>query len=533
MINISPSLLQSITSQFQLVANGRHPEQYVLVRNRFFGNTSNPGLLDVEWARLPNVISIETDETVETPAKSFTIVLNNKDGRFSPDYYAGKWPQRYLFRGVPESPWAGQLFPNTEIQIHLGYGKEVIPKLYGLIDEVTINAENQTVTITGRSMYKKVLTTTIKPEKNQKYFLTDKNLNIGEAVKKLVEGAGVSCTAPFVTVPGSNPPESYTIGVERGERFQTFDDAVRDIVDSLFFTMIEDAQGKVFLKPIPRYSQTDEPKMVIDDFLHLKELEYTLSDNDLYGTVIIKCGDKADVFYSGFITNHILRGQRREIEYEVPWANTRFKRKLAAQAYFTQMLHRWRKMSIAIPANPALELWDVVSVRERISTVTWRYHIRAIRTTWTQDSFFQILELSSNYGYKPEPPPPPPKSDLPPVTVNQARVVINIWDFSREDKDIINVYLNGSKILNNFEIKNAKKQIVLDLEYGANVVDFEGVSAGTLRTLSAKMEVVDVSGNIIIPSSSIPDLEMQRTNVTEPSGYYTKRPKVRWVIYRN
>ncbi|MED4914300.1 hypothetical protein [Parageobacillus thermoglucosidasius] len=531
MINIPPSLLQSITSKFQLVANGREPEQHVLVRNRFFGSQSGSAF-GVEWARLPNVISVEIDETVETPAKSFTITIDNTDGLFSPDYYEGKWPQRYLFRGVAVSPWAGQLFPNTEIQIHLGYGKDLVPKLRGLIDEVTINSQNKTITLTGRSMYKKVLTTTIMPPKGKKYFLDDKNMNIGEAVKKLVEGAGVPCSAPFVTVPGSNPPESYKLGVERGERLQTFDDAVRDIVDSLFFTMIEDAQGKVYLKPIPRYSQTDEPKVVVDDFLHIKELEYMLSDNDLYGTVIIKCGDKADVFHSGFITNQILRGQRREIEYEVPWANTQFKRKLAAQSYFTQMLHRWRKMSIAIPANPALELWDVISTRERISTATQRYYIRAIRTTWTPDSFFQILELSSNYGYKPEPPPPPPKSDLPPISVSESRIIINLWDFSVEDKDIVNVYLNGSKILSNFVIKNAKKQIVLDLDMGPNVVEFEGVSAGTLRTLSAKMEVTNVQGKILFPSSSLPDLEMPRTNVTEPSGYYTKRPKVKWVIYR-
>jgi hypothetical protein len=532
MRNISPHLLQSIVNQFQLAVIDREPNQYVLVRNRFFGNSSDPGLMDVEWARLPNVISIEIDETVETPAKSFTIVVANNDGRFSPDYYAGKWPQRYLFGEVPESPWARQLFPNTEIAIHLGYGEDVIPYLRGLIDEVTISADGQTLTITGRSMYKKVLTTTIMPPKGKKYFLNDKSVNIGEAVKKLVEGAGVPCIAPFITVPGSNPPESYTLGVERGERFQTFDDAVRDIVDSLFFTMVEDAQGTITLKPIPRYSQTDDPKMVIDDFLHLKELEYAISDNDLYGTIVIKCGNKADVFHSGFITNQILRGQRREIEYEVPWANTRFKRKLAAQAYFTQMLHRWRKLSIAIPANPALELWDVVSVRERISTVTWRYHIRAIRTTWTRDSFFQILELSSNYGYKPEPPPPPPKSDLPPISVSESRIIINLWDFAIVDKDIVNVYLNGSKIVGNLTIKSEKKQIVLDLDMGPNVVVFEGVSAGTVNRLTAKMEVTDLNGKILFPNSSLPDLAMNRINVTEPSGYYTKRPKVKWVIYR-
>ncbi|ANB66167.1 hypothetical protein GFC29_3807 (plasmid) [Anoxybacillus sp. B7M1] len=158
--------------------------------------------------------------------------------------------------------------------------------------------------------------------------------------------------------------------------------------------------------------------------------------------------------------------------------------------------------------------------------------MRAIRTTWTRDSFFQILELSSNYGYKPEPPPPPPKSDLPPITVSESRIIINLWDFSVEDNDIVNVYLNGSKILSNFVIKNAKKKITLDLDVGYNTVTFEGVSAGRLKTLSAKMEVTDTKGNILFPSSALPDLEMARTNVTEPSGYYTKRPKVKWVIYR-
>ncbi|WP_338749776.1 hypothetical protein [Bacillus sp. FJAT-52991] len=515
---INDDLFQSITNQFQ-IGESRRPTQYVMVRNRFWGKTKpEHSHFDIEWARLPNVLSIDIDETTESPAKTFTIVLENKDGLFSPDYSKGKRPIGFVWRGVGDSAWFRQLYPNTELQIHLGYGDDIRKMLTGYIDNVRINAQEQTITITGRSKYKRAITNTIFPPKGREYFIERTNINIYHAVKALLETAGLEVTGSPVNVPGTNT--LYETGVKLGKRGQAFDEVVREVVNSLFHTLTENSHGVIKFQQLPKYSRSDPADFIVDDYLHIKELEYEMDDTELYGRILVTCGEAKSAFTSSYIEQDILLGQRREVELDVPWANSPAKRHLAARAYITQMLYKWRRLSIAIPANPAIELWDIVGIREKISTTTQTYHLRGIRTSFSTSGFFQILEASSNIGFAPQKMPPPP-SDLPMIT---RKAGAGYFTVSGSAGDRVALIINGQR---SKDIKLGESvNVPANLKVGSNVIITEGVSAGPKDGLSANLRFTDSTG----VTTMVQTINYPRTEVDEPTGFYKVRPRSTWVI---
>lgn len=516
---ISDRLFQAITNQFQIDSHGRQPMQYVMVKNRFWRQPTPPNSdFNIEWARLPNVISIELDETVESPAKSFSITLENKDGLFAPDYAKNKRPTSFVWRGNADSSWFRQLYPNTEIQIHLGYGDDIQKVLTGYIDNVRINAEAQTITITGRSKYKKAITNTIFPPKGREFFIERKDINIYHAVKALLEDVGLEVEGAPVRVPITG--EWYETGVRLGKRTQTYDEVAREVVNSLFHTLTENAHGVIRFRHLPQYSRSDPADFIVDDFLHIKELEYELDDVELYGRALVKYDKYASSFISGYIERDILLGQRREIEIEVPWANTPSKRHLAAKTHFTQMLYKWRRSSIAILANPAIELWDIVGIREKVSTATQNYHVRAIRTSFSEAGFFQILEVASNIGFSPKKTPPPP-SDYPAITRKAGKGYFTV---SGTVGDRIALIINGQRI---DEIKlGTSFNIPANLKIGTNIIIIEGISAGPKDGVSANIRFTDSAGK----TTAVQTVNYLREEVDEPTGFYKVRPRSTWVI---
>lgn len=519
-------LWHSIMNTYQIGGHDREPNQYVLVHNRFLGKPDDVFLVDK--ARLPGVIDISISQEVDSPAHSFTIVCEDKEGLLSPDYYLGKLPYENAFRGHLKSPWIKQLRTNTKIEIHLGYGTHIVRMVTGLIDDVTINAEAQTITLTGRSMYKRMIDNTITPFPNTKYLLPVNSMKISDAINRAFTYAGVEFKGKPIVDDQTN--ETFLIEKPMGLRGETYDEIVRPLVNSTFHYFYERPDGVVEQREIPSFTQKVEPVFTVDDKMHISELEYKYDDTDIYGTVIVESNGIGNAYSSGFLQNEILNGEKREIVLEMDWANTPYKRKLAALSHLTMMLIKVRAISITLPANPLLELYDPIRIQEKISTASMNYHIRAIDYAFNSGGFIQTLQCSINGGFVKPPAPPPPVTHLPNLNVSVAKVEIGVWDNGAVDLDVLTIRLNGKVIESNLILKDTPDTFMLELKKGRNIVEFIGVSAGRSANLTASMYAKDENGNLLTPSELI--IDMPRTNVNSLGFYQGVKPVRRWVVNR-
>lgn len=498
------------------------------IQNRFILDGSKGENFKVFRGRLPGVISINTHWTTQNTAGTFSIVCENKDGLLSPDYFRFKTDTSQTFRGHWDSSWPGQLMPNTVMEIHWGYGDDVVREMTCDIDNISVDAEAQTITITGRSMFKRAIDNTVTPYKGHAHIIPASNMLMTDALNRLVSYAKLKFHPMDITDPATN--EHYTVGEPMGMRGDTYDEVIRKIIDTIPYILREEPDGSIKLMKIPKFTHQTEAVFTIDDTTHMKDLEYELNDTDKFGTLIVKGGDRVGYYDSSYIQKHILRGHRRELPIEAPHANTSWKRKMAAQAHFIRQLHNWRKISVGIPANPALQIWDVVRINERISTAQWNYHITSLDTTFDASGFYQILSLSGNFGYMEElpPPPPPPTGDLPALVVNISKITLKLADYGAPDGDVINVYLNGKKIVVAEMLKEEYTDHDLELKKGVNTIIFEGVSAGQSDDLTALVHVFNGDTPVMKDPMIV---NIPRKNVDGDSGYFKGvKPRKSWVV---
>lgn len=519
-------LWHSIMNTYQIGGHDRQPVQYVLVHNRYLGLPND--IFIVDKARLPGVMDISLSQEVDSPAHSFAIVCEDKDGLLSPDYYQGKTPISQAFRGHLDSAWKGQLQTNAKIEIHFGYGEQVVRVLTGLIDSVVINAEAQTITMTGRSMYKRMLDNTCIPEPGKKFALPWKSTPIELALKRLFSKGNVKFEgAPVVD---EESGEDMLIGEEMGLRGEPLDSVARPLVNSTFFYLYELPTGVVQQRELPRYSEQAEAVFTVDDQMHLTALEYKYDDTNIFGTVIVETGEVATTYSSKFLATKFLNGERRETVISYPWANTPYKRRLAALAYITNMLYRVRTVTVNIPANPLLELYDPIRLQEKISTVSRSYHIRSIDYSFNGGGFTQTLQCSINTGFAKPTPPKLPPTYLPTLLTNKENITLSIWDSGGNDLDVITIKLNGEVVQGNLILKESMESVSLTLKKGTNTIEFIGVSAGKSGGIDARFYAMDDSDNMITSGDLM--ISMPRTEVNDLGFYTGKKPVKKWVVGR-
>ncbi|MFC5587549.1 hypothetical protein ACFPRA_01330 [Sporosarcina soli] len=525
MRDASQLLWHSIMNTYQIGSHDREPVRYVIVHNRFLGKEGDVFLVDK--ARLPGVIDISLSQEVESPAYSYSVTCEDKDGLLSPDYFRGKTPGLEAFRGHLVSPWKGQLQANSKIEIHFGYGDQIVRVMTGLIDEVAVNAEAQTITLSGRSMYKRMIDNTVRPYEDSKHLLPDASMTLPDALERAFDYAGLIFKG--IPIIDEQSGEEFLIGEPMGLRGETYDTVIKPLVNSVFHYFYELPDGTVEQRELPRFSQKVEAVFTVDDEMHLTALEYKYDDTEIYGTVIVESNRMADAYSSSFLTDKILNGERREVVIEYPWANTSFKRKLAALAYITRMLYKVRTVTITIPANPLLELYDPIRIQEKISTVSSNYHIRSIDYNFNSGGFTQTLGCSINAGFEKTEVPPPPVTDFPDVESSTKKVTLGIWDNGGVDLDIITIRLNGKLVQSNLVLDSTAELISLTLKKGVNVIEFIGVSAGASADLTASMFLEDENKKLLTPTEVI--LNMPRGDKVNDLGYYQgTKPVRKWVV---
>ncbi|MFT7899363.1 hypothetical protein VBY74_05195 [Tenacibaculum ascidiaceicola] len=79
------------------------------------------------------------------------------------------------------------------------------------------------------------------------------------------------------------------------------------------------------------------------------------------------------------------------------------------------------------------------------------------------------------------------------IYMNAKQVKLEIWDYGKEDGDIIDVYMSDKKIISNLKVQRKKKKLLLNLKKGNNVIKIKTINAGTIKTNTAKIKIYNKS----------------------------------------
>ncbi len=79
------------------------------------------------------------------------------------------------------------------------------------------------------------------------------------------------------------------------------------------------------------------------------------------------------------------------------------------------------------------------------------------------------------------------------VTVASSSIKIMVWDKNRADGDQVSLYLNGELVVENFTVTKTKKEIILNLDPGKNIIVMHALNLGLIPPNTAAISINDGS----------------------------------------
>ena len=77
------------------------------------------------------------------------------------------------------------------------------------------------------------------------------------------------------------------------------------------------------------------------------------------------------------------------------------------------------------------------------------------------------------------------------ITVHSPTVTLSVWDKNRIDGDEISLYLNGELILEEYVVSKTKKEIVVNLQPGSNIIVMQALNLGRIPPNTAAISIDD------------------------------------------
>lgn len=79
------------------------------------------------------------------------------------------------------------------------------------------------------------------------------------------------------------------------------------------------------------------------------------------------------------------------------------------------------------------------------------------------------------------------------IFLNKNQAKFEIWDYGKEDGDIVDVYINGKKVLANLKLKTEKKHLLINLKKGSNSIEVKTINSGKIKTNTAKIKIYEAN----------------------------------------
>lgn len=338
---------------------------------------------------IPDVMEVSLDRRYNLASGELRVMISNKNGELSPNYSPGK---RYdHVKGLQLNGFSNVLVPFNKIVLYLGYGDEMRTMFTGQIVSVDISEKPPTIILTCKDMYRKLMKP-IDPETEKVLVYEDKL--VGLIIHDLMIRADAK---PYYFNDEELSGDSYTIPKKVFPLGTMYSDAIKEITNMLAHRVYCSREGVVMVEPLKRYTQEESAKLELNDYVNLTSGEYTIDSTILRNRVVVQANDGWKAYEDlGLIKD--CNGEKISCALESPWATdeedgTPKRKQAVADRFFMDQRKRYRRLTIGAKGHPALDVGDLVRVRELISTANSNYMITGIKTSYSSMGYVDTIDL--------------------------------------------------------------------------------------------------------------------------------------------
>lgn len=342
----------------------------------------NQDVIDISIDRPKNMIG------------SATIKLNNYMAKYSPDGNINPY----------------KLFPNKEVIIYLGYGKDLKKAFTGYIDSIQMNSFPHIITIQCRDTLKLCKDQLL--YYNNKYTHVFKNRTPENLFRILCNAAGVR----YGTV------EKTGIRLAEVEwNYVSVYDCMEEIAELSGFELSCDENGVLhFREEKPKENQPIVKKF--KEGKNITTLDYSIDDSELYHSVIAQGKKEKEITVKNKKGKKVKKKVEEIISYREYWGPRNFYnlpknkilvvdaneadnktdlKKVVDQALYL-MTCRARQVSFEAIADTSLKVGDMIRVEETGSTISEVYRITGIGFDLNNSGYTMSIECYHHRNFKPE-----------------------------------------------------------------------------------------------------------------------------------
>lgn len=346
------------------------------------------GEYEVAPFTIPDVMEVSLDRRYNLATGDLKVMISNKNGELSPNYSPGI---RYdNVKGLKPNGFSNVLIPFNKVVLYLGYGDEMRTMFTGQIVSVNITERPPSIVLNCKDMYRTLLKP-IDPEKEKVLKYEDKSAGI--IINDLLTRSGTFHRFDYKIL----DEEEYIIEKKVFPLGTMYSDAIKEIVNMLAHRIYCARDGLVNIEPIKRYTQEESAKLELNDYVNLTSGEYTLDATILRNRVIVQANDGWKAYEDlGLIKD--CNGEKISCALESPWATdeedgTPKRKQAVADRFFMDQRKRYRRLTIGAKGHPALDVGDLVRVRELISTANSNYMITGIKTSYSSMGYVDTIDL--------------------------------------------------------------------------------------------------------------------------------------------